>query len=266
VSAPEHPIFRRDGELLVPSGHTRGPWDPSSQHGGAPAALLAEAVHADGMHVARLAYEFLGPVPLEPLRVRTRIVRPGRRLQLVEAELSAGDTPVVRVQATRLRRADVRLPAAPDAEAVPGGGPARGVSSPFPGEAAGVEGFHRTAMEIRFVGGTGYGKGPALAWFRFARPLVGGEPTSPLALVAAAADFGNGVSRVLDFEEHLFVNTDLSIHLHREPVGEWVLLDARTRVEPHGTGLATSRLYDERGPIGVSAQSLFVAEREVSAR
>ena len=79
--------------------------------------------------------------------------------------------------------------------------------------------------------------------------------------MAAAADFGNGVSRILDFQRHLFVNTDLSIHLSREPTGEWVLLDARTRIEPDGAGLAASTLYDERGPIGLSAQSLFVAER-----
>jgi hypothetical protein len=228
--------------------------------------LLAEAVQEDGTHVARLAYAFLAPVPLAPLRVQTRVVRPGRRLQLVEAELTVDGAPVMRVQATRLRRADVCLPAGPDAEAVPGGPPSAGAQSPFPGEAPGLEGFHRTAMEIRFVGGTGYGKGPALAWFRFVRPLVGDQPASPVALVAAAADFGNGVSRILDFDEHLFVNTDLSIHLQREPVGEWVLLEARTRVERQGTGLATSRLYDERGPIGVAAQSLFVAERAVSAR
>ena len=116
-------------------------------------------------------------------------------------------------------------------------------------------------MEIRFGGGTSYGIGPALAWFRFARPLIEGEEPSPLALVAAAADFGNGVSRVLDFERHLFVNTDLTIHLRRDPVGEWVMLDARTRVEAHGVGLAASTLYDERGAIGLSAQSLYVAER-----
>jgi hypothetical protein len=116
-------------------------------------------------------------------------------------------------------------------------------------------------MDIRFAGGTTYGRGPAQTWFRFARPLVDGDRPSPLALVAAAADFGNGVSRILDFERHLFVNTDLTIHLRREPEGEWVMLDARTRVERHGVGLAVSTLYDERGAIGLSAQSLYVAER-----
>jgi len=255
-------VFRREGELVVPSGHARGPWDADAQHGGAPAALLAEAVGAEGMHVARLTYEFLGPVPIAPLGVRTRLVRPGRRFQLVEAELLSDGEPIVRLHAVRLRRDAVGgLQPGPDAEAVPGGGPDAAGAGAFPFEDAHAEGFHRTAMEIRFGAGTSYGRGPALAWFRFARPLLDGDRPSPLARVAAAADFGNGVSRVLDFDRHLFVNTDLSIHLAREPVGERVLLDARSRVEPHGAGLAVSTLYDERGPIGVSAQSLFVAER-----
>ena len=228
-------------------------------HGGAPAALVAEAVQADGMFVARLTCDFLGPVPIGPLRVEARVVRPGRRLQLVEAEVRAGDSPVIRARAVRLQRGAVDdLPAAGAGEAVPAVPPEEAVPGAFP-LAGEDEGFHRTAMEIRFAGGTDYGPGPALAWFRFARPLVDADAPSPLARVAAAADFGNGVSRVLEFERHLFVNTDLTIHLHREPEGEWVLLDARTVVEAHGAGLAASRLYDERGPIGLAAQSLFVS-------
>ena len=259
------PIFVRDGDWFIPTGHSRGPWDPGSQHGGAPAALLAEAVREPGMHVARLTYDFTGPVAVgRPLRIESRLVRPGGRLQLVEADLVGEDgAAVVRLRAVRLRRGDVGgLPPDADADAVPGGGgPDAAEPGDFPIEAPDAKGFHRTAMEIRFGGGTSYGIGPALAWFRFSRPLIGTDEPSPLALVAAAADFGNGVSRVLDFERHLFVNTDLTIHLRREPVGEWVMLDARTRVEPQGVGLAASTLYDERGPIGLSAQSLYVAER-----
>jgi acyl-CoA thioesterase len=92
-------------------------------------------------------------------------------------------------------------------------------------------------------------------------PLVAGEEPTPLQRAVAFADFGNGLSRALDFRTHLFVNTDLTVHLHREPAGEWVLLDARTRLEPHGAGLARSILSDERGQLGLSAQSLFVASR-----
>jgi hypothetical protein len=262
------PIFhRRDGGYL-PTAHARGPWDAHALHGGAPAALVAQAVEraepAAGMAVVRLTYEFLGPVPLAPLDVEARVVRPGRRLQLVEAELRAAGNAVLRARAVRLRSGHVDLPAGGtgDDGEPPGGPPGDAVSSPFPVAATdGEQGFHRTGMDIRFAGGTGFGPGPALAWFRLARPLVDADPPTPLARAAAAADFGNGVSRVLDFERYLFVNTDLTVHLHRVPAGEWVLLDARTRVEPTGAGLAASRLFDERGPIGLAAQSLFVASR-----
>lgn len=261
------PLFRREGDLLVPTGHARGPWDAESLHGGGPAALLARAVEtaepgAAETAVVRLTYEFLGPVPMAPLSVEAAVVKPGRRFQLVEGELRAGETPVARVRAVRLRRTEITLPpeARDDTPAPPG--PEQARHAPFeapPGAPA--EGLHRTGMEIRFAGGTSFGGGPALAWFRLARPLVDAEAATPLERVAAAADFGNGVSHVLDFGGWLFVNTDLTIHLHREPAGEWVLLDARTRLDQRGVGLAFSTLHDERGPLGLAAQSLFVAPR-----
>ncbi|MEA2249918.1 MAG: hypothetical protein QOG70_160 [Solirubrobacteraceae bacterium] len=254
------PIFRREGDAFAPTGHARGPWDPDQLHGGAPAALVVEALQREGFLLARVTFEFLAPVPMAPLRVEAATTRPGRNLELAEAELSADGRPVLRARATRLRRSSVDLPAIDDARAVPPG-PETGAPSPFPADPRHDEGFHRTAMDIRFVDGAGFGPGPARVWFRLVRPLVDDAPASPMARVVAAADFGNGVSRVLEFDEFLFVNTDLSVHVHREPVGEWVMLDARTRVEPHGAGLAHSALSDERGPLGLSAQSLFVAQR-----
>ncbi len=258
-------IFEQSGELYAPSAHARGPWDAAAMHGGAPGALLAREIErvepGDDMLVARITFEFLGPVPLEPLEVDAWIQRPGKRFQLVEAELRHQGRPVVRARAVRLRRGDITLPA--DALAAPGlpcEGPGTSVPSPFPGAGEG-EGFHRTGMEIRFADGTSYDTGPAFAWFRLAYPLVAGETPSALQRVVGAADFGNGVSRALDFDEHLFVNTDLTVHLHRDAEGEWVLIDARTVADPGGSGLASSRIYDERGELGLSAQTLFIDER-----
>jgi len=243
-------IFEPAGTAYVPSAHARGPWDAKAQHGGAPAALLAREIErvtpGEDMLVARITFEFLGPVPLLPLEADAWIQRPGSRFQIVEAELR------------QQGRAVVRAPdAALGASAPPCEGPAAALPSPFPAAGDG-EGFHRTGMDIRFAGGTDYGTGPALAWFRFAHPLVAGEPLSPLQRVVAAADFGNGVSRVLDFDRHLFVNTDLTVHLHRDAVGEWVLIDAASVADPVGAGLASSRLYDEAGAVGLAAQTLFV--------
>jgi hypothetical protein len=249
----------------VPTGHARGPWDPGQLHGGAPGALIAEAVQADGYLVARLTIDFLAPVPMAPLTVSAHTTKPGRNLQLAEAEMEAEGRTVLRARAVRLRRGHVELPAEAGAagEDEPRGGargPDDGQPGRFPLDDGHAEGFHRTAMDIRFTDGD-YGIGPARAWFRLQIPLVDDAPASPLARAIAAADFGNGISRVVDFENYLFVNTDLTVHLHREPAAEWVLVDASTRLEQHGAGLAHSILSDERGQLGLAAQSLFVASR-----
>lgn len=249
----------------MPSGHARGPWDPGQLHGGAPIALLARALERlqtpAPMRVTRLAVEFGAPVPLAPVVPEARIVRGGRRLALAEATLRAagGDEPILRARATLLRVGAVDLPPAPPDEAMPG--PAEGTPDAWRGGRE-TEGFHLTAIELRVARGAGpSATGPALGWFRLRMPLVAGEDPSPLQRVAAFADFGNGLSRTLEFSTHLFVNTDLTVHLHREPVGEWVALDARTDLDSAGIGQAVSILRDERGRIGVAAQSLFVDAR-----
>jgi hypothetical protein len=90
-------------------------------------------------------------------------------------------------------------------------------------------------------------------------PLVAGEEPSPAQRVAVVADAGNGVSAAVDFRRFSFVNSDLSIHLHRDPIGEWIGMDATTTVHPTGAGLATTTLHDRQGPVGTGNQSLLVS-------
>ena len=259
-------IFTERDGTFVPAGHARGPWDVGSQHAGAPAALLARAVEGledpDPTHpmlIARMTIEVLASVPLAPLRVSAEIVRPGKRLQLVEATVSVEDTVLCRARAVRLRREAVDVPA----RAVPG--PRLPEPDGFERwrmpDLGAPEAFGRTAMDLRIVEGSFLEPGPATAWFRFDRPLVEGEEPTPAQAVMAAADFGNGLSQELGLETHLFVNTDLTVHLSRRPVGEWVALEAVTELGPEGTALAVSTLHDERGPVGRGLQSLFVAQR-----
>ena len=92
-------------------------------------------------------------------------------------------------------------------------------------------------------------------------PLVEGEEPSPRQRVIVVADSGNGVSNVLDWGRYLFINTELTVHFVREPVGEWVLLDAQTQLAEGGAGLASSVLSDRTGPVARGAQALFVAPR-----
>ena len=78
---------------------------------------------------------------------------------------------------------------------------------------------------------------------------------------AAAADFGNGVSRVLDFETHVFINPDLTVSLSRVPVGPWIGFDVVSRLSADGYGQAESLIFDRSGPVGRAVQSLLVEER-----
>jgi hypothetical protein len=257
-------VFTPDGELLVPSIHARGPWEAGSMHGGAPTAMLARAIEAletpGPMRCTRLAVEFPRAVPLEPVIATARLTRPGRRLALAEARLTTADgTEVLRANATLLRAGAVDIPDAARIADGPVPGPGEGRVAQWTGGDE-TAGFHLTAIELRFARGD-WGHGPALGWFRLRMPLVVGETPTPLQRAVAFADFGNGLSRALDFRTHLFVNTDLTVHLHREPATEWVALDARTDLDAAGIGQATSVLRDVRGPIGTGAQSLFVDAR-----
>jgi hypothetical protein len=120
--------------------------------------------------------------------------------------------------------------------------------------------FAFDAIEIRFVEGT-WGRGPCQAWFRLRSPIVAGETPTPLQLLAAAGDFGNGISATLSWDDYLYINPDLTLYVEREPVGEWICLDSQTRIAAGGIGMAESVLYDLRGRVGRATQALLVAPR-----
>jgi hypothetical protein len=271
-------FFVAEGDRYIPSDLTRGPWDPDAQHAGPPAALIGrEVARLDGgseRQVGRITYEILRSVPITPLTVTARITRPGRSVELVEASLADDEGEVIRARAWRLLVQTVDIPEGLSSEDGPGAmgtspstlrpgfappGPDAAKPGRFPDTGQAV-GYH-TAMEYRFVHG-GFGDpGPAVAWMRMRVPLVEGEKPTPLDRVLVAADSGNGVSSTLDWGRFLFINVDLTVHLHRPPVGEWVCLDAITIPEPSGMGIADTALYDERGPLGRADQTLLVAPR-----
>jgi hypothetical protein len=198
-------------------------------------------------------------VPIETLRVEAKVVRPGRRVEMVEGTLTGvGGEELIRARGWRLRTEDVEFES-PEASAAPPG-PEEGEPGEFFHTGYDV-GYH-SAMEYRFIEGAFMEQGPATVWMRMGVPLLPGEEPSPLQRVLAAADSGNGVSAALDWQRYLFINVDLSVHLHRMPAGEWVCLDAVTLPERNGVGLSDTALYDEEGPIGRGLQTLLVAERD----
>jgi len=204
--------------------------------------------------------EILRPVPIGVVTVEAEVVRPGRSVQMIEAVLRGEDgAELIKARAWRIRRAEIEIsdevettPAAPP-------GPEQGSEPEFFSTGQSV-GYH-TAMQWRSVGGGFREPGPATVWMRMGCELVAGEEPTPLQRTLVAADVGNGISAVLDWQRYLFINVDLSVHLERLPEGEWVCVDAVTLPQRSGIGTAESVLSDQSGRIGRAAQALMIAER-----
>lgn len=237
--------------------HTTGPWSSTTQHLGPPSALMVREMEllpsSVPMMIARVTVEILGPVPVAELSVSAAVDRPGRSVELLTAELSAGDRVVARARAWRIVRSDTSSVAA---EIEPP------LAPPSSGEVmTRPEGWgagYLDVMEWRSLNGSLGEPGPATVWARQTVPLVGGESPSGLQRVLTVADSGNGVSNRLDPRKWLFINAELTVHVHRDAVGEWVALDAATAIGPDGVGSAFSVLHDLDGAVGRGAQALLV--------
>jgi hypothetical protein len=266
IATPDSFYRRVDDDTFEATELTRGPWDEGAQHAGPPSALTGWAVEhrpdaREAMRLARITFDIIRPVPIGRLRVTTSVAHAGRRIEVVEATMTdvAADRPVLRASALLVRAGEPTLPAHREPPTIPApeSFPATRTRFPF------AMGYH-VGMETRYVKGGFEYPGPATVWFRMTRPLIEGAPVDPLSRVLIAADSGNGVSMVLDPREFLFVNPEMTVHLHRYPAGEWVCLDAVTSIDPVGIGLADTALHDESGPIGRGSQSLYVAAREAA--
>ena len=250
---------------------TMSPWDDAAQHGGPPTALLAgcldDAFGRPAMRVARISVDFLGPVPRGEVRVRTSLLRPGRRTQLSEATLWAGDRPVAVARVWHLAAA-AAPPANGNADA-----DADATSPPVPDDLPEPQpqryfdgdsdwGYGR-AIEWRVVsGGFASSAGAGDVWTRVRIPLIAGRPLDGLARFAVVADSANGLSAPLSFAEWLFIPPGVSMHLHRYPVGEWVRLTAKSDPGHDGIGLTEGTLADAAGRCGTVTQPLLVAPRQ----
>lgn len=245
---------------------TRGPWDPGHQHAGPPIALacgVIERVAAEhGLtHLARLTANLIRPVPIAELHVEVSPDYIGRSVGHFSARLLAADKEVARFSAALHSQRPQPLPEGLPGHPLPGirPGPEESPPAPYPFDASQIGYFE--LCEGRHAAGGFFSGATSTTWFRLRHPLVDGETPTAAQRVAVAADSGNGVSAALDIRHWLFMNTDLSMHLLRPPQGDWIALDARTRLGPDGNGLAESALYDTQGLVGRATQSLLIRAR-----
>ena len=254
-------FFFRDGADLLPTVATQGPWHPGAQHGGPVCAALAWLIEAVPtivpMQVSRFTFDLLRPAPLTRLSTVTRVVRDGKRIQVVEALLLDGEVEIARGAAVRLR--EVELPELLDHPQRPrtmAPAPTGHIALPPSAMAARI-GFLRAIDIDRVVGGPGGGP-PSISWYRARVPLVEGEPMSALQRLAMFADFTSSSASYLDHRVYSAINADVTVQVLRRPVGEWLCVDPTTVAGGNGIGHSRSSIYDTEGFVASASTSQLV--------
>lgn len=250
-------------ETFTPTDATRSVWSTDMQHGAPPSALLVRALErcapAPGTRLTRVVTELLGPIPVTATTVRARVVRPGRAIALLQAEMLCagpdGDLrPVATATAWRLATTDTAAVAQDRDPALP---PVPTDPVPFGDQWSTGTLTFLNAVEWQAVRATD-ADGPGVMWARPLLALVAGEQPSPLQTMFSVVDAANGVGATVDPVHHTFLNTDLTVHIHREPAGDWVGLSAEASIGPDGIGTCAAVIHDADGPVGRSAQTLLV--------
>ncbi len=242
--------------------HTESPWGRGFQHGSPPAALithvLEQVVPETGGRLVRVTTELLGAVPLGELHAVGRVVRPGRRICLVEAVVTdPAGREVIRGSGWWVRARDTAGIETPGERSGADEAGASSATGMVPLEEA-------TSTAFAEMWSSGYidslvtRGAPGQLWLHSRIPVVAGIPDSPWTRLAAVADVANGTNPTLDPKSWTFMNTDLSIQLHRLPRGQWIGISAEASYGPDGIGLTSGRIHDLDGPVGTTSQSLML--------
>jgi hypothetical protein len=260
-------LFTRDGDLFAPTDLTRGGWTDHHQHGSPPSGLLARAIEqvptAAPMQVVRFTVDLFRPVPMTPLHTTTSVIRDGRRIQVVDAALHAGEVQVGRASALRIRTADLDLaPHVGTTGSMPAGPEDLSPLVWDPNNDQGrMRRFHLQGVEIRSFDDSFASYGPGRSWFRLNQPLVEAEPMSPFVRLAVTADLSNGNAHRLDTDIWTYINADITLYAHRMPEGDWIGMTSHADQHGSGVGVVSTVVYDTSGPIGTINQAQVIDAR-----
>ncbi len=253
-------FFDRDADgRYLPQPSCRGPWDPNSLHGRVIVGLLAHEIEQrhgdDELMPARLTVDMYRLPDFSPIRMETRVIRDGYRIKVIDAEMFSGDKSVGRASCQLLRRTE---------------NPAGQVWKPENWDVPAPEDIDVPDSQRLGMGGMwamrpirgGFGSdGQKQTWISELRDLVAGIALTPWMRVALAADFAspfaNSGAGGLGY-----INTDVTLYLHRLPVGEWVGMETVNHQATDGVAIGECYLYDREGAIGSSAVAALAQKRK----
>ncbi|HEY0905466.1 MAG TPA: acyl-CoA thioesterase domain-containing protein [Marmoricola sp.] len=261
----EYALFRADGDLLVPQDIARSLWREDQMHGVATSGALARELERsvaeigrDDLRPARYTVDLFRAPRMSACRVRSSVVREGKRLCLVDAVLEQDGVAVARAGAIFLAPSEDPSGAVWSSDRVP---------TPPPLELAAVSEEPRVPMFSSDAVGWSqvfaeHQNSSRKQTWQTALPIVLGEKPSPFQSVAGVAD---STSMVMNWGDAgvEFINTDINLSLSRLPVSMEIGLSARERFAHDGIAVGTAVVFDRHGPIGTSTVTSLANARRV---
>lgn len=253
------------GEKFSASDHVLGNWGSNMQNGAPVSALLVRSLERcaprDDARLSRVVIDLLGAVPAgDQLWTRARVDRAGAKIELLSAEMLAlgpdgQPRPVANASAWRFGEHDSAELAFSPTDALRPRSEARKYSfDEYPGTS------YLHSLDWRWLNNM-LTDLPGECWAKPVVDLVKGETMTPMERLFAVADVANGMGARIDGTEWTYLNTDLAVHVHRVPVGEWVGVRAETHYGPDGVGTSVGTLFDETGPVGHIQQAQLLRRR-----
>ena len=250
---------------------TSSPWGEGFQHGSPPAALVSILLEA-GAHNAgldleegrfsRMTVDILGAVPLGKLLGHTMVIRPGRRISLLECVVTdESGREFIRGRGWWLKETDTSAIERVVADDIPGPENGEPATDWLKHWASGyIDSIEVIRVPLPEREHDNAEANPNCYWTRSAYPTVAGQEESAWTRLMKTADIANGLNmHLLDIKEWTYMNVDMSVYLHRMPVGEWTGIVAEHNYGPDGIGTTIARIYDTSGPIGTINQAIMLA-------
>lgn len=248
-----------DNHWFQPTSHTRGPWHEDHCHAGPPTALLARAVEQlnPDQKLVRITVNLVRPIPFNGFSIAAELTRQGRIVSTSAATLTDADDKVC-ATATALQMTPQPQQVLPShtaafgkhTDAAVGDFPIRKTLHDKPA-------FNGSGVTVKYPQGQDPEPGPTIAWMKTV-PLFEDEAPSAFQRICPLADCGNAFSRNAEPWDFNFMNPDLTILLHRDPVGEWLGTNTAGYWEESGIGMADAQLFDESGSVGRALQTLLI--------
>ena len=235
--------------------HAQGAWNEHEQHMAPATGIICAELDLfsprSDVRIGRISLDILGLIPAGEFQIETKVVRPGKTIELIESVMSSNGKACIQARTWRMMMSDTSEVYGLEDQSVesPHQLPVWNAIRSWPGG-------YIASLEART---SQQRQGSGIVWLSNPYSMIENEPSSDFVRLMGMVDTANGVAtrQQVPFK-FAFPNLDLQIHLYRMPEGKWLGLETVQQYGNDGIGLTSSILHDEKGPFGRSEQILTI--------